>query len=81
MKKAQILLTAVLVLLAASGGIAQSKTLTDGTIVEQTACPPNVVGTYEQYTEAAKSDYARTIENAKRDGIKMEMPADFSKRG
>lgn len=53
---------------------------TDGTIVEQTVCLPNVVGTYEQYVEAAKSGYVRTIENAKREGIRLEMPNDFSKR-
>ncbi len=53
---------------------------TDGKIVEQAACPPNVVGSYEQYVEAAKSGYARTIENAKKDGIKIEMPTDFSMR-
>lgn len=52
----------------------------DGTIVEQAACPPNTTGTYEQYVEAAKSGYARTIENAKKKGISLEMPGDFSKR-
>lgn len=52
---------------------------TDGTIVEQTACPPNVIGTYEQYVEGVKNSYARRIEGSKRDGIKLEMPTDFSK--
>jgi hypothetical protein len=50
-------------------------------ITEQTACPPNVVGAYVQYLEAGKSGYARTIENAKRDSIKLEMPTDFSNEG
>lgn len=53
---------------------------TDGTIVEQAACPPNTIGTYEQYVEAAKSGYARQIEEAPRDGVKMEMPRDFQKQ-
>ena len=52
----------------------------DGTIVERSPCPPRSPGTYEQYVEAAKSGYARTIETAKKEGAKLEMPADFSKR-
>ena len=52
----------------------------DGTIVEQTACPPKTIVAYEQYVETARSGYARTIEEAKKDGVKLEMPADFSKR-
>ncbi|MCA1625368.1 MAG: prolyl oligopeptidase family serine peptidase, partial [Acidobacteria bacterium] len=70
----------LLIVLIISVNAAYTQTKTDGTIVEQTACPPNQVGTYEQYVEAAKSGYARTIESAKKDGVKLEMPTDFSKR-
>ena len=52
----------------------------DGTIVERTPCPRPSPGTYEQYVEAAKSGYARTIENANKEGAKLEMPPDFAKR-
>ncbi len=53
---------------------------TDGTIVERTPCPAYAGGTYEQYVEAARAGYVRRIEESKKEGIKMEMPADFSKR-
>lgn len=76
MKRLFLLLAALIIF----GNAAYSQAKPDGAIVEQTACPPNQVGTYEQYVEAAKSGYARTIESAKKDGIKLEMPADFSKR-
>src|SRR5687767_11244825 len=79
MRKAQFLLIAVLSLLVPFNAIAQSKPQTDGTIIEQSDCPPNTVGTYEQYVEGVKNSYARRIEGSKRDGIKLEMPADFSK--
>lgn len=53
----------------------------DGAIVEQAACPAKPAGaSYEQYVETAKNNFARAIESAKRGGVKIEMPADFSER-
>jgi dipeptidyl aminopeptidase/acylaminoacyl peptidase len=61
------------------GVIAQSAPQSDGTLIEQAACPPHTVGTYEQYAEGAKSGYARQIETAKSGGVRLEAPSDFSK--
>ncbi len=72
MKRISLLLITLIVL----GNFAYAQSKIDSTIVKQTACPPNTVGTNEQFVEASKSGYARTIENAKKDGIKMEMPSD-----
>src|SRR5215213_181034 len=58
----------------------QSNSANDGTIIEKTDCPPKTVITYEQYLESAKKGFAIQIENLKKNGIKIEMPTDFSKR-
>ncbi len=76
MKRIFLLFVALIIF----GNTAYSRAKPDGAIVEQTACPPNVVGTYEQYVEAAKNGYAKQIEDAKKDNIKLEMPTVFSKR-
>jgi dipeptidyl aminopeptidase/acylaminoacyl peptidase len=80
MSKAHFLLTISLVLLSTSSVASQSNSQNNGTIVEQADCPPKTVGTYEQYVETAKSGYLSQIETAKKSGIKLEMPTDFSKR-
>jgi dipeptidyl aminopeptidase/acylaminoacyl peptidase len=80
MREAHFLLTIALMLLSTSGVLAQSNPQNNGTIVEQAGCPPKTEGTYEQYVESAKSGYLNQIETAKKIGIKLEMPSDFSKR-
>ncbi|MFN2393476.1 MAG: hypothetical protein ABR566_16110, partial [Pyrinomonadaceae bacterium] len=70
----------VLIALIIFGNAAYSQATPNGAIVEQTSCPPKTVGTYEQYFETAKNVYAKQIEDAKKDNIKLEMPTDFSKR-
>ena len=66
-----------LLMMSLSGAVAAQS---DGTIVERTPCPSPSPGTYEEYVNAAKSGYARTIESANKEGVKLEMPADFAKR-
>jgi dipeptidyl aminopeptidase/acylaminoacyl peptidase len=66
-----------LLLLSVVGRIAAES---DGTIVQQTPCPPRPSGTYEQYVESARTGYERTIESAMKEGFQLEMPPDFEKR-
>jgi dipeptidyl aminopeptidase/acylaminoacyl peptidase len=82
MRIVQFLLTLALLaftLSSAPAVIAQSAPQRDGTIVEQAACPPKAVGTYEQYVEAAKGGYARQIEAAQGAGARLALPIDYSK--
>jgi hypothetical protein len=78
MRKARCLLIVAILLLCTSGVAAQNDTLCDGTIVEQTPCAPNPVRTYEQYVEAFKRGQAVEVEAAKREGFRLEKPADLS---
>ena len=78
MRKARCWLIVAIFLLCTSGVAAQNDTLRDGTIVEQTPCAPNPVRTYEQYVEAFKRGQAAEVEAAKREGFRMEIPADIS---
>lgn len=59
--------------------IAQSVPQSDGTIIEQAACPPSTVGTYEQYVEGANRGYAGQAEAARKGGVRPGEPPDFSK--
>jgi dipeptidyl aminopeptidase/acylaminoacyl peptidase len=80
MQKARFLLIVAILLLCTADVAAQTDTLSDGTIVEQTPCVPNPVRTYEQYVEAFKRGQAAEVEAAKREGFHMEMPADLPPR-
>lgn len=73
-----VLLPVLLLCLAASGAAAQKDAPTDGTLVEQTPCPPDTT-TYEQYVEAAKSFYSREVEAAAQEGFRIKAPADPAK--
>lgn len=78
MRKARGWLIVAIFLLCTSGVAAQTDTLSDGTIVEQTPCAPNPVRTYEQYVEAFKRRQTAEVEAAKREGFHLERPADIS---
>jgi dipeptidyl aminopeptidase/acylaminoacyl peptidase len=80
MRKTRFLLIVAIFLLCTSGVAAQTDTLSDGTIVEQTPCVPNPVRTYEQYVEAFKRGQAAEVEAAKREGFRLEIPADILQR-
>ena len=78
MRKARCLLIVAILLLCTCGVAAQNDARSDGTIVEQTPCAPNPVRTYEQYVEAFKRVQAAEVEAAKREGFRLEIPADLS---
>ncbi len=73
MKKVQMLLVMVFLMLCVSNATAQD----NGTIVENAPCPANTVGTFEQYAEAAKKRYVSEIESAKQEGFTMKPSADL----
>jgi dipeptidyl aminopeptidase/acylaminoacyl peptidase len=77
-RKARCLLIVAILLLCTCGVGAQNEALSDGTIVAQTPCAPNPVRTYEQYMEAFKRVQAAEVEAAKREGFRLEIPADLS---
>jgi dipeptidyl aminopeptidase/acylaminoacyl peptidase len=78
MRNARCLLIVAIVLLCTSGVAAPNDALSDGTIIAQTPCAPNPVRTYERYVEAFKRGQAAEVEAAKREGFRMEIPADIS---
>ena len=80
MRKAQLLLTVTFLFLCAPGAVAQNDVRSDGLIVEQTPCAPSPIGTYEQYLEASKRNYAAEVEAARQEGFRMEPAANLAAR-
>ena len=80
MKRVQFSLIVAVLFLCSSGTVAQSTVQNDGAVVEQVPCAPNTIGTYEQYLESSKRRFADEVEAAKREGFRMEMPANLTAR-
>ena len=57
---------------------AQVEVSHNGAIIEQIRCAPNAVGTYDQYVDSSKRQFADEVESARRVGAKMEMPANVT---
>ena len=50
----------------------------DGTLLDDVACPPNTLVTYEQYVERRTARFAEEVEMAKQEGFTMTLPADMA---
>lgn len=78
--KTAMALSTTLVLLCASFADAQPSAQNDGTLVEQAACPANMLGTYEQMVARYKQIYADEAEAARKEGFRLEVPDDLASR-
>ena len=57
---------------------AQASGPADGTIVEESACPPRPTQTYEQYVGVATAAHRRQVEAARAVDPSVPLPADFT---
>src|SRR5438270_14071737 len=78
MSRTKFFLVVAFLYFCASGAVAQSTVHNDGAVVEQAPCEPNRMGTYDQYLESSKSRFADQVEAVKREGLRMEMPANLT---
>jgi dipeptidyl aminopeptidase/acylaminoacyl peptidase len=73
------LLAAIATLAPAHVLWAQVSRLADGTVIEESACPPRPKQTYEQYVGAMTAAYRRRVEAARELGSSLQMPADSTR--
>lgn len=76
---ASLLAAAIAILAPAHVVRAQAPHPADGTVVEETACPPRPVQTYEQYVGATTAAYRRQVEAARQLDPAVQMPADSTR--
>jgi len=61
-------------LFVVSAGTAAAQPPADGTLIENTPCPPNTTQSYEQYVQSAKQFFAEEAEAARRERFTMTIP-------
>lgn len=74
-----ILLVAIAMIAPAHVVSAQASRPADGTMIEESACPPRPKRTYAQYVGATTAAYRRQVEAAREMGSSVQMPADSSR--
>lgn len=72
-------LLAIMILASAHAVRAQASHPADGTVVEESICPPRPSQTYEQYVGATTTAYRRQVEAARKLGSPVQMPADSTR--
>ena len=73
------LLAAIAMLASARVVYAQASIPADGTVIEESACPPRPKQTYEQYVGATIAAYRRQVEAARELDSSVRMPADSTR--
>lgn len=80
MSRSPLVTAFVVMLLVPSGAVAQSAKPPDGTVVDQTPCPPYEAPTYEDYVAGAEKAHAGEVEAARREGHTMRTPVGVASR-